>query len=114
MNVPAATSPKRCFSSWRAITGFREWEDSRYCSLRTEYSIHQIEGCPEWFLEKYPWAFQVKDVRYFFEKPVVIDANLRSRLEAFHGRDPSKAWAWFVQATRIVSGHDFEVLVGRQ
>jgi hypothetical protein len=64
--------------------------------------------------EKYPWAFQVKDVRYFFEKPVVIDANLRSRLEAFHGRDPSKAWAWFVQATRIVSGHDFEVLVGRQ
>jgi hypothetical protein len=63
--------------------------------------------------EKYPWAFRVKDVRFFFEKPVVIDAGLRSRLDAFHGRDPNKAWAWFVQATRIVSGHDFEILVGR-
>src|SRR5260370_35367137 len=43
MNVPAATSPRRCFNSCRATTGFREREDSRYCSLRTEYSIHQIE-----------------------------------------------------------------------
>src|SRR5258707_9646124 len=48
MNVPAATSPRRCFSSCRATTGFREREDSRYCSLRTEYSIHQIENSFIW------------------------------------------------------------------
>src|SRR6266853_2092011 len=48
MNVPAATSPRRCFSSCRATTGFREREDSRYCWLRIEYSIHQIENSFIW------------------------------------------------------------------
>jgi hypothetical protein len=40
--------------------------------------------------ERFPWAFKVKDARYFFNKPVVIDAALRSRLDAFRGRDPGK------------------------
>lgn len=63
--------------------------------------------------DRFPWAFRVKDVRYFFDHPVVIDGPLRSRLEAFRERDPDKAWAWFVQATRVLSQHDFDVLVGR-
>jgi hypothetical protein len=63
--------------------------------------------------ERFPWAFKVKDVRYFFNKPVVIDAALRQRLDAFKGRDPGKAWAWFVQATRVLTSTDFERLVGR-
>ena len=33
--------------------------------------------------ERFPWSFKVKDVRYFFNKPVVIDAGLRERLDAF-------------------------------
>jgi hypothetical protein len=28
-------------------------------------------------------------------------------------RDPRKAWAWFMQATRILTAADFERLVGR-
>jgi hypothetical protein len=61
---------------------------------------------------RFPWAFRVKDVRYFFDKPIVIDASLRARLDAFREREPGNAWAWFVQATRLVTPHDFEVLVG--
>lgn len=53
--------------------------------------------------ERFPWAFKVKDVRYFFNKPIVIDATMRQRLDAFRGRDPGKAWAWFVQATRMLT-----------
>ncbi len=64
--------------------------------------------------DRFPWAFRVKDVRYFFDKPVVIDAPLRARLDAFKGRDPNTAWAWFVQATRRVTEHDLDVLVGRK
>jgi hypothetical protein len=61
--------------------------------------------------ERFPWAFRVNKVRYF-DKPQVIDASLRSRLEAFKGRDPNHPWAWFVQATLVVTQHDFDVLVG--
>jgi hypothetical protein len=60
--------------------------------------------------EKYPWAFRVTKVRYFFDAPVVIDAPLRAQLEAFHGREPSQSWAWFVQATHAVTEHDFRLL----
>jgi hypothetical protein len=63
--------------------------------------------------EKFPWAFQVKNPRYFSDKPIVIDAALRSQLDTFKGRDPSGSWAWFVQATRRVTAHDFRLLTGQ-
>jgi hypothetical protein len=62
--------------------------------------------------EKFPWAFQVKNPRYFFDKPIVIDAALRSQLDAFNARAPSGSWGWFVQATRLVTAHDFRLLTG--
>lgn len=60
--------------------------------------------------EKYPWAFHVTNVRYFFDAPVVIDAPLRAQLKAFQGREPSQSWGWFVQATHAVTEHDFLLL----
>jgi hypothetical protein len=63
--------------------------------------------------EKYPWAFHVANVRYFFDAPVVIDAPLRTQLEAFQGREPSQSWAWFVQATHAVTEHDFRLLTAQ-
>ena len=63
--------------------------------------------------DRFPWSFKVKDVRYFFDKPIVIDPALRLRLDAFRGRDPAKAWAWLVQGTKVVTPADFERLVGR-
>jgi hypothetical protein len=64
--------------------------------------------------ERYPWAFKIKNVRYFFDNPVVLrDAELRSRLRAFKGKDANGPWAWFVQGTHLVSEHDFKILVRR-
>jgi hypothetical protein len=63
----------------------------------------------------YPWAFAVRDVRFYFDSPVVIDAPLRARLQAFtdHGHDPAGAWSWLVQGTRYLTAHDFAVLTRR-
>ncbi len=63
--------------------------------------------------DKYPWAFRVKNVRTFFDHPVVINPALRARLDAFKDRDPDAAWAWFVQITKRISAHDFDILVGK-
>jgi hypothetical protein len=63
--------------------------------------------------ELYPWTFRLDNICLYPEAPVVIDAALRSRLEPFQGRDPNQPWAWFVQATRRISQHDFGVLVRR-
>jgi hypothetical protein len=61
---------------------------------------------------RFPWAVRVKDVRYFFDKPVPLDDRLRGQLEAFRGKDPAGPWAWFVQSARLVTEHDFKLLVG--
>jgi hypothetical protein len=64
---------------------------------------------------RYPWAFPVRDVRFYFESPVAIDAALRSKLDAFveHGHDPNGPWSWLVQGTRYLTAHDFAVLTRR-
>jgi len=42
--------------------------------------------------------------------PVIIDAELRQKLDAFRGKDPNKSWAWFVQATRKINKNDYGIL----
>jgi hypothetical protein len=63
--------------------------------------------------KKYPWVFRLDRERLYLDNPVVLDADLRSRLDAFQLRDPTKSWAWFVQATRRISEHDFNILTRR-
>jgi len=63
--------------------------------------------------EKYPWIFRVGKGKFYLDDPVIIDAELRGRLEVFKGRDPNKPWAWFVQATRKLSSHDFTILTNQ-
>jgi len=60
--------------------------------------------------EAYPWLFSLESSRLYLDQPIVIDASLRNQLDAFRGRDPNKSWAWFVQATRRISAHDFNIL----
>jgi hypothetical protein len=60
--------------------------------------------------EEYPYIFSLRDPALYLEEPVVIDRSLRGELDAFEGRDLSKAWSWFVQSSREISDHDFEVL----
>jgi hypothetical protein len=64
--------------------------------------------------DKYPWVFRVEDVQLYLDKPIAVDAEMRSKLEAFKNRDLNKAWAWFVQATRILEQQDFETLIGQK
>jgi len=45
--------------------------------------------------------------------PVRLSADVRSRLDAFRGKDPNRPWAWFVRTGNRVSEHDFAVLTGR-
>lgn len=60
--------------------------------------------------EKHPWVFKLENPKLYLKNPVVIDQDLRSQLDGFHGRDLSKRWAWYVQATRKISKHDFSIL----
>ena len=74
-------------------------------------TLRHVPGNPD--PQRYPYAFEVRGVRYFFKKPVVLDSDLRAQLDAYKGRDPLQPWAWFVQGTHIISDHDFKVLTGR-
>ena len=60
--------------------------------------------------DKYPWVFKVEDVQLYLDEPIAVDAEMRSRLDEFKGRDLSKPWAWFVQATRSLTNQDFDAL----
>jgi hypothetical protein len=60
--------------------------------------------------ERYPWVFDLKSPTLYLDNPTVVDADLRAKLDAFEDKDPGDQWAWFVQATRRISRHDFLVL----
>jgi len=62
------------------------------------------------YSDKYPWIFRVEGVQLYFDEPIAVDAEMRSRLEAFKSRDLNKAWSWFVQATRKITEQDFGAL----
>jgi hypothetical protein len=64
--------------------------------------------------EDYPWVFSLNNVEIYTENPIIVDAQLRSRLDAFEGRTPGKHWAWFVQATRRITEHDFLILIRQE
>lgn len=63
--------------------------------------------------ERYRWVFKVDSSKLYLENPLIINASIRVKLDAFKERDPDRSWAWFVQATRKISQHDFEILTRR-
>jgi len=63
--------------------------------------------------DKYPWIFKVGEAKLYLNDPVVIDAEVRAKLEAFQNRDLNRPWGWFVQATRRISASDFGTLTRR-
>ena len=64
--------------------------------------------------EEYPWVFGVDNQKLYLDEPVVIDAEVRGRLDKFQQRDPNKMWSWFVQATRSLTKHDFDILTRQE
>jgi hypothetical protein len=77
---------------------------------KAEYSVPG--DLHEYSLGKYSWAFKVESPRFFFEQPIIIDSNIRARLEIFKDRDLSnpRSWVWLVQGTHRLSQHDFRLL----
>jgi hypothetical protein len=64
--------------------------------------------------EKYRWRLRVRDARYYFQSPIKVTPELRLRLDAFKGMDPTEdSWAWLVAGRRKLTAHDFAVLTGR-
>jgi len=61
-------------------------------------------------IARFPLAFRLDQVQLYTGNPVVIDVELRAKLEAFIGRDLSRGWSWLVVATHRISRHDFELL----
>lgn len=64
--------------------------------------------------DKYEWVFRLRAPVLYLEEPQVIDATCRSQLDSFENRDPNRSWAWFVQSTRRITAHDFELLTVRR
>lgn len=60
--------------------------------------------------DRYPWVFRLDSEHLYLTHPTVIDAPLRQHLDAFKDRDPNQPWAWFVQWTKQISRHDFDIL----
>ena len=60
--------------------------------------------------EQYPWIIKLDKPRLYLNDPIVINAKLRTLLDAFKDKDLDKNWAWFVQATRKISENDFNIL----
>jgi hypothetical protein len=73
---------------------------------RPEKKKHNFTRNPE----KYPWLFHLKNEKLYLDTPVIIDTTMRTKLEAFEGIDPNRAWGWFVTSTRKLSEKDFEKL----
>ena len=63
--------------------------------------------------KRYPWTFRLQRPSLYLERPIVIAAALRGRLDAFKGRDPKASWSWLVQGTRQLNQHDFLVVTGQ-
>jgi len=63
-------------------------------------------------LRGFPWIFQLKNVKLYLDEPVSLDANLRSKLDAFKDKDQS-IWGWFVRRTQKITKRDFELLTKR-
>lgn len=64
--------------------------------------------------DTYRWRFSVSNPRFYFENPIVVDANLRKSLNAFAGKNPENLWSWFVQGSRYLTRHDFQLLTSSQ
>jgi hypothetical protein len=62
---------------------------------------------------QYTWAVKLDNINLHFDKPVVPSPDLRAKLDLFKGKSVFGNWAWFVQATREVSKHDFDILTGQ-
>lgn len=66
-----------------------------YATTRGVVAEAEVASAPELgtvegvrYPDRFPWRFKMRDARFFDDKPIVIDAELRSGLDAFQGPGP--------------------------
>jgi hypothetical protein len=57
--------------------------------------------------DRFCWLFDVDEVKFYLDRPVVLDPPLRSRLAALQGKE---TWSWLVHTIRGISQDDFSLL----
>jgi hypothetical protein len=62
------------------------------------------------FKDGLKWKFHLENPNVYYNNPKIITEELRSKLDAFNGKDIHK-WSWFVQTTRYITENDFKLLI---
>ena len=70
----------------------------------------RIEGVT--YPDQFVWSCQLNSIVQYFDKPVILDRSLRSKLDAFEGNNLD-LWGWFVHGAHGISEHDFNLLIRR-
>ncbi len=63
--------------------------------------------------QAYPWVVDFDQINLRLDSPIIIDSEMRARLDKFKGKNPNAAWGWFVQAVGKLTQHDFRLLTRR-
>lgn len=58
----------------------------------------------------YLWVCNLKDPEVYFENPIILDKNLREKMDAFKSTKNINNWGWFVSKNHTINEHDFELL----
>ncbi len=74
-----------------SLTSFAE--SSIYLGKKKMSLLIETSSVPDGYLITIgEYIFELYNVRLYLDREIVIDANLRSQLEAFAGKDPVKNW----------------------
>ena len=73
-------------------------------------SVYRLQNPVIRAMGEYPWAVDLGQISLYLDNPVVIDVDLRKKLDAFKDKPVVGKWSWIVQATHRVSEHDFKCL----
>ena len=60
--------------------------------------------------DDYPWVVELEAVKMYTDRRVAIDRAMRAQLDAFKGKDPERAWGWFVVTVNRINKHDYDLL----
>lgn len=71
------------------------------------YQLHQAVKTPE----KYPWVFQLTEVKTYIDTPIALTKDKRTQLDAFRGKTQDSTWGWFVQGSHTITQDDFYKII---
>ena len=61
--------------------------------------------------EEYPWIFDLIEVETYLAKPVILNKQKRSMLDAFKGKERASNWGWFVMGSHTITQNDYYELI---